>query len=249
LRVVSQEVMGTVVSIHLDAGTLPEPEVEAAIGSACGRFRQLDETLSTWKPDSPHSRLRRGALELEEAPVEIHAVIELCRRARQLTAGWFDPWAMPGGFDPTGLVKGWAAEEALEALEAAGITDAMVNAGGDVAVIGLPAGEDSWRIGIAHPWRRGALACVVEVAAAVATSGTYERAGHLVDPTGRSPEFAASATVTGGELWLCDAVATAAAVGLDEVLELVAELDGYEAYLIRSDGSEASTESFPFVPA
>ena len=29
-------------------------------------------------------------------------------QARDASGGWFDPWAMPGGYDPTGLVKGWA---------------------------------------------------------------------------------------------------------------------------------------------
>ena len=27
-----------------------------------------------------------------------------------MSGGWFDPWAMPGGVDPTGLVKGWAVD-------------------------------------------------------------------------------------------------------------------------------------------
>ncbi len=241
--------MGTVVSMQAAVGELPEAEVDAALEAACGRLAELDDQLSTWKPESPLSRLRKGALEPAEAPVEIHTVIDLCRRAGELTGGWFDAWAMPGGFDPTGLVKGWAAERALEVLERAGVKDAIVNAGGDVVVTGRPGQDDGWRVGIAHPWRPGALACVVRVTAAVATSGTYERAGHLVDPTGRSPSFAASATVTGEELWLCDAFATAAAVGLDEVLELVEDLEGYEAYLIRADGSETSTGGFPFVPA
>ena len=34
-----------------------------------------------------------------------------CLAARQLSGGWFDPWAMSGGFDPTGYVKGGAVSE------------------------------------------------------------------------------------------------------------------------------------------
>jgi thiamine biosynthesis lipoprotein len=241
--------MGTVVSLHVEAGEMAEPEVHAALDRSCTWFQDMDDVFSTWKPESPVSRLRSGALGLADAPVEVHTVVELCRRARELTGGWFDPWAMPGGFDPTGLVKGWAGGEALRILDSAGVEAAMVNAGGDVAVSGRPPGGDGWRIGIAHPWRPGALACVAQVTAAVATSGTYERTGHLVDPTGRSPSFCASATVTGECLWLCDAFATAIAVAVDEGLELVCQLEGYEAYLIRSDGTEVATDDFPFVAA
>ena len=241
----TQHVMGTVVSLRVAAGELSEAEALAALDDAARLFVELDDLFSTWKQESTMSRLRSGAIALSEAPAEMHTVVGLCHEARELTGGWFDPWAMPGGFDPTGLVKGWAAGEALGSLERAGIECAMVNAGGDVAVAGRPA-DDGWRIGIAHPWRPGSLACVAEVTAAVATSGTYERAGHLVDPTGRSPAFAVSATVTGTELWLCDAFATAVAVAVDEGLELVDQLEGYDAYLIRSDGSEAATDAFPF---
>ena len=42
------------------------------------------------------------------------SICEGCQRAKNLTAGWFDPWAMPGGIDPTGYVKGWAAQLALD---------------------------------------------------------------------------------------------------------------------------------------
>ena len=261
--------MGTVVSMQAAPGQLSESEVRTAFEAACLRFFELDALFSTWKPESSVSRLRAGALGLEGAPPEIHVVIDLCHRARELTERWFDPWAMPGGFDPTGLVKGWAAEEALGVLAGAGIGSAMVNAGGDVAVMGTPGGDvavtgtpggdvavtgtaadgNGWRIGIAHPWRPGALACVARVTSAVATSGTYERAGHLVDPTGRLPSFAASATVTGENLWLCDALATALAVAVDEGLEFIEPIQGYEAYLIRSDGSETATDGFPFVQA
>ena len=73
--------------------------------------------------------------------------------------------------------------------------------------------------------------------------GDYERGPHLVDPrTGEPALVAASATVVGPSLAIADALATALAVGGDPVLDAVRRLDGYDAYLIRLDGSEASTE-------
>jgi thiamine biosynthesis lipoprotein len=70
---------------------------------------------------------------------------------------------MPGGFDPTGLVKGWAVARALAELRRAGLPGALVNGGGDVAVFGAPPGAQRWRVGIRHPWRADALACVIEL--------------------------------------------------------------------------------------
>ena len=140
-------------------------------------------------------------------------VVELCEQARELSQGWFDPWAMPGGFDPTGLVKGWATEQALSVVQLAGVEAAIVNGGGDIAVLGSPAGAPSWRIGIRHPWKADALACVLEVDRAVATSGCYERGPHLINPRdGRMIFRTASATVVGPSLALCDALATALVV-------------------------------------
>ena len=156
---------------------------------------------------------------------------------------------MPGGIDPTGLVKGWSAERALELLTDAGITSAMVNAGGDIACCGSPSGGGRWKIGIRHPWRADALACILEVRDAIATSGEYERGRHLIDPIGRRGPQPAAATVTGPSLAFADAFATAVAVGGDEALAIIASLEHYDAYLIRSDGTEASTSGICFVDA
>ena len=51
--------------------------------------------------------------------------------------------------DLGGIAKGFAADEALEALAAAGITRALVAAGGDVAAAEPPPGERGWRVTIA----------------------------------------------------------------------------------------------------
>jgi thiamine biosynthesis lipoprotein len=241
-----------------------------------------DALFSTWNLDSPVSRFRRGEATLGQMPPEFAEVLAECHAAKTASGGWFDPWAMPGGFDPTGLVKGWAVARALAELRRAGLPGALVNGGGDVAVFGAPPGAQRWRVGIRHPWRADALACVIELGqgsggsppragigqgsvteerglepaggsggspprASIATSGTYERGAHLIDPaTGRPASRAASATVTGPSLALADALATGVAVGGDEALALVAGLPGYAGYLIRPDGSEADTGNIAF---
>jgi thiamine biosynthesis lipoprotein len=244
----TEEVMGTVVSFTVVPGDLPAAAAREAVESACRVLHRDDEVFSTWDPQSPVSRLRRGEATLSMMPAEVAEVLALCRQARSASRGWFDPWALPGGVDPTGLVKGWSVERAAAVLHRAGVAGALVNGGGDLAAFGSPGPDQRWRVGIRHPWRPDALACVVELEAAIATSAAYERGDHLLDPaTGKPAGGVASATVTGPSLALADALATALAVGCDDALAAVGALDGYHGYLIRADGSEADTGGIRFV--
>ena len=105
-----ESVMGTVVTIDVYATQVTGgPQVSVGAAQARAALRRADAVFSTWKADSPMSRLRRGEISCAEAPPEVRDVLELCATAHELSGGWFDPWAMPGGVDPTGYVKGWAA--------------------------------------------------------------------------------------------------------------------------------------------
>jgi FAD:protein FMN transferase len=244
----AEPAMGTVFSFAVVTGGLPRAAVRAAVAGACAVLHDCDALFSTWDAASPVSRFRRGEVTLSQLPPEFGEVLEECRAAKQASDGWFDPWAMPGGFDPTGLVKGWATERALGVLRGAGVPGALINGGGDVAAFGSSADGQRWRVGIRHPWRPDALAGIVEATGAVATSGSYERGPHLIDPrTGQPASRVASATVTGPRLALADGLATGVAVGGDEALPAVSRLAGYAAYLIRADGSETSIGAIEFV--
>jgi thiamine biosynthesis lipoprotein len=234
-----EEVMGTVVSFEVHPGNRSGRRVRAAVRQACRVLHEADRVFSTWVDTSPVNRFRRGELALEAAPGELGEVIDLCEAARDLSGGWFDPWAMPGGFDPTGLVKGWAVQRACDVLAGSGVAGALVNGGGDIATWGHPEPGGPWRVGIRHPWHPDGLACIIAVDGAVATSGTYERGRHLIDPTtGRAGCRAASATVTGPSLAVADALATALAVGGDAAFDLIEDVEGYDAYLIGTGGRE-----------
>jgi thiamine biosynthesis lipoprotein len=238
----AEPVMGTVVSIHVRPGSVPMDQVYLAIAEARARLHRADAVFSTWKEQSPVSRLRRGELGLEDAPPEVAEVLRRAAEAKERSGGWFDPWAAPGGVDPTGMVKGWAAARALASLRDSGVAAAMVNAGGDAALWGEREPGRPWRIGIQNPFDRTSLAAVLEPASAVATSGSYERGRHVFDPfTGRPASAVASATVTGPDLDMADALATALLAGGDRALAHVEAMDGYEALLIGHDGSQQST--------
>ena len=135
-----------------------------------------------------------------------------------------------GVVDPSGLVKGWAVEEAVAILLRAGGRNFAVNAGGDIVVRGGPAPGRAWRVGIQHPEIRQAMAAVLEVRdLAVATSGAYERGEHVIDArSGAPPTDLLSATVVGPSLTFADAYATARL------------RDGHRGHQLRSHRSPAT---------
>jgi thiamine biosynthesis lipoprotein len=241
------DVMGTVVTIDLYG----EPSLSASRASllferACTSLLEADDVFSTWKRDSPMSRLRRGEIVISMAPPEVAEVLELCATARELSGGWFDPWALPGGVDPTGYVKGWAAQRALAELEDPAVTGAIVNAAGDIATIGGLSRSQGFRFGIVNPFATREVLCVVNGATALATSGTYERGLHLIDPlTGSAEAKVASASVTGPDLGLADALATAVAVAGQMGLTMINDIDGYDAMIVTLEGTLRWTAGFP----
>jgi thiamine biosynthesis lipoprotein len=242
----AEEVMGTVVSFVVPTGELPAPEVTDALKEACRVLHEADAVFSTWNPGSAMSRVRRGELALGDAPSVIREVLEACELARKLSGGWFDPWAMPGGVDPTGLVKGWAAQRAANELRSAGITSAMINAAGDIAVLGQPEPGRAWRVGLRDPRRPERLTCVVPVEAAIATSAHYERPGQVLHPRDRTPALGLrSASVVGPDLGIADALATGLLAAGAAGLPHVAALEDYSAYTVGAAGVIRVTPGFP----
>ncbi|MCH5673475.1 FAD:protein FMN transferase [Streptomyces sp. CME 23] len=234
----AEEVMGTVFSFDVRGG---KPDaVRAALGEAISGLHRVNEVFSTYREDSQVSRLARGELTLPECDPEVAEVLDLGAEAERLSDGWFS-LRYEGRLDPTGIVKGWAAERAARRLRAAGATGVSVNGGGDVQMFGMPEPHRPWRVGIADPLRPGGLAAVVSAAGAdqlaVATSGTAERGAHIVDPrTGRSAVTdLVAVTVVAPTLTWADCWATAAfAMGSRDGLRWLESLPDVEALLITA---------------
>ena len=90
--------------------------------------------------------------------------------------------------------------------------------------------------------------CVVELFGdgAVATSGTYQRGLHVVDPDTGAPAHALiAATVAGPSLAFADALATGLLASGGQALERVAANDGYSALIVDADGRLRATPGFP----
>ena len=200
--------MGTEVSVDVRT-TAPREVLATAIEAVAGRLQGIDETFSPWRAGSWVSRLISGRALTTDCPPEVQHVVEVSMLLMDVTDGFFSPfwrcrpYGDPGP-DPTGLVKGWAAQQASDILVAHGLGDHVVNAAGDLVVSGRPTPGNpasTWRIGISDPHRARALAGVVELDQtasrwAVATSGTAELGAHVSDPhTGRFMSSSASATV------------------------------------------------------
>jgi thiamine biosynthesis lipoprotein len=241
-----EHVMGTVVSLDVRAGADAGPAVAAAFADAAAWLHDVDARFSTYRADSEIRLIDEGALAVADASPTVRWVLDRCAELRAATGGFFDAWAADR-LDPSALVKGWAVQEAADRLTAAGLTDFCLSAGGDVVVRGGARPDPVWRVGIQHPFDRHAVAAVTVAAdTAVATSGTYERGEHVLDPrTGRPPAGVLSVTVTGPDLGTADAYSTAAlAMGKDGP-RWTARLDGYEAMTILDGGVVLCTPGFP----
>ena len=216
------ETWGTVIVVQATSPVLGKDELSAAIDEVQQFFFEVDRDFSTFKSSSEISRIRRGELEIDDASAYVQQVWQLCEYARELTVGAFDPWKAEGGFDPSGLVKGWTAEVAAQMLVESGAVNVLINASGDLVLRGGQPSEDCavrpWNVGISNPEHVEHVVKTFDVVdGSVATSGDYEKGAHIIDPhTGLIAIGARSASVIGPDGALCDALATALMVdGID----------------------------------
>jgi len=227
----AEHVMGTVFSVDLR-----DPD-DGALAEVLRWWHWVDAVFSTYQDDSEISRLARGELTVDECVPEVAEILELCAQAQRRSDGWFS--AMPAGrLEPSGMVKGWSVERAHELLLARGCTSHSLNGGGDVRCSGSPEPGSTWQVGIADPVEQGRLVAVVSgTDLAVATSGTAERGGHVLDPyTGRPAEQLLSVTLVGDDLTWVDAYATAALAMGPRCRDWISGLDGIDGLVIDRDG-------------
>ncbi len=233
-RVRVEHIMGTAIGIHVRDAVAP-----GVLDEVFGYLRGVDERFSTFKPASEVSRLRRGELREDEASPELREVLALCDDLWRTSEGYFDARAhrSDGLLDPSGLVKGWAIEQAALLLDATGARRFAINAGGDIVTRNEAERGRPWRVGIRHPLQPDRVAAVLNLGdGAVATSGAYERGQHIIDPRrGRPPKGLLSVTVVGPSLTYADAYATAAFAMGPAGTAWVARHPGYGAYAITAE--------------
>ena len=152
------------------------------------------------------------------------------------------------------IAKGYGVDRALLVLKQAGLAHALVDGGGDLAVMGRPATSRPWTVGVQHPRGGPLLAQLPVEAGAVVTSGDYERFfeadgrryHHLLDlRTGRPARASVAVTVRAPEATLADALSTAAFVlGPKRGLALIARYPGVDVALFTPDGRVVTSPGF-----
>jgi thiamine biosynthesis lipoprotein len=145
--------------------------------------------------------------------------------------------------------KGYAADRMLAILGSRGIRQAMVVAGGEVALGAPPPGKAGWRVSIDTPdTGSGTSPCVLLLHdAAISTSGDSKqfvevngkRYSHVIDPfTGVALEGMASTTVLAKDATTTDALGTALSIiPVAEGIRLAESLPGVAVYMVRQAGN------------
>jgi len=144
--------------------------------------------------------------------------------------------------DFNAIAQGYAVDLLADMLEHYGITNYLIDVGGEVIARGSKPNGSPWCVGIERPAADSVSSPVVETAialrnAAVVTSGSYrkyyERNGirysHTIDPaTGRPVQHSLlSVSVVDSLCWRADAMATAYMVmGLDRARQFIADHPG-----------------------
>jgi thiamine biosynthesis lipoprotein len=238
-------VMGLPVSVALRGRHEEGPAADVAWAGVLADLREADRIFSTYRDDSFVSRLDRGEVVAADGPPEVAHVLALGERARQESGGAFDV-VRDGRLDPSGVVKGWAAERASRHLALLDDTDYCLSAGGDITCRAA-AHAEPWRIGIEDPRDPTRVLAVVPLrTGAVATSGTAHRGAHLVDArTGRVPSGVASVTVIGRSLTWADIDATAAYAQGEQAAAWLRTRPIESALVVTPDGRAATVVPDP----
>ncbi|WP_426566770.1 FAD:protein FMN transferase [Angustibacter sp. McL0619] len=248
-----EQVMGMPWSVHVRGPNARRADTAVLVREAFTELHRIDAVFSTYRPDSDVSRIGRGELTLEDADPDLADVHALALLAQQRTNGLFRVH-LPDArgrvrFDPSGIVKGWAAERAFAMMRVLP-DDVCLNAGGDVVVRTSRTGPEedrrTWQVGIERPGGGGVLTVLPLDQGAVATSGVGARGAHLVDPRIGRPALAlAQVSVTGPSLMWADVLATAAFVRGPDATEWLQAQVGYQGLVVQLDGSLSATPGWP----
>jgi len=143
-----------------------------------------------------------------------------------------------------GIGKEYAVDRAASLLSQNKVAHALINFGGDIRALGPHPDETPWRIGLAHPRKKGALLRTVPLySGALATSGDYERFFeidgnrycHIINPlTGHPVNSLQAVTVIADACLVAGTLSTIAMlVGETEAEEL---LEDHQHILVTRTG-------------
>jgi thiamine biosynthesis lipoprotein len=208
-------------------------------------FVLVDDTFSTYKASSEIAKINRGELSPAHYSEDMRTILALSEQTKKETDGYFDIQC-DDGYDPSGIVKGWAIHNAALMLKAEGFRNFYVDAGGDIQVAGTKDGHP-WRVGIRNPFNRSEHVKILALTEqGVATSGTAIRGQHIYDPFHRTRPLqdVVSMTVIGPNIYEADRFATAAFAMGRKGIHFIEQLAGFEGYMIDAQARATFTSGF-----
>jgi len=148
--------------------------------------------------------------------------------------------------DLGGIAKGYAVDRGMHILQQAGITTALISAGGDTRVTGKR-WDRPWHIGIRNPRDEDNIVSMIPLEnSAISTSGDYERYfeedgvryHHILDPkTGTSTHEILSSSIIGKSATDTDALSTSVFIlGVEKGMQLIESIPDTEAVIIDNRG-------------
>lgn len=144
------------------------------------------------------------------------------------------------------VAKGYAVEKAAQVLQERGIEKALINAGGNIRVLGAKKRNQPWKIGIQDPRNSSELLAILDLEnGSAVTSGDYNRtftvAGkqyhHIISPlTGYPAEYNMSVTVITPDSFQGDLLSTALfLLDSEEALRQAETLPDTEAVIVTEE--------------
>lgn len=212
--------------------------------AAFAYFEAVDRRFSTYRDDSEIAAINAGRLAAADASAEMREVLAIAERTRAESHGYFDIRTPAGTLDPSGIVKGWAVDNAARLLAERGAAGYFIEAGGDIASAGLNEAGEPWRVGIRNPFEENRIVKVlVPRGAGVATSGSYARGAHIYNPhrPDEPLDRIVSLTVIAADVLTADRFATAAFAMGEAGIGFIERLAGAEGYAIDRDGIATMT--------
>lgn len=231
--------MGMPAAVEVVGGSAPD------IDAVYDYFDEIDRRFSPYRAESELARMNKDPDYIPSA--ELAEILSLAALTRAESGGFFDIRRPDGVIDPTGIVKGWAVQNAAELLARRGRNDFCIDLGGDIACSGKNAAGEAWRVGVRNPFAREETVRVVAVGSAgVATSGSAARGDHIYNPhhPNEAIRDVASITVVGPDILTADRYATAAFAMGKEGVSFIEAVPGCEAYQIGADGIACMTSGF-----
>lgn len=262
--------------IRLALGTIIKMSIEHPDADEAKRIMELsfqavmriDDLMSAYRPDSEVGRLNRQGF-CRNVSRDTLEVLKRAIHFSAVTGGAFDITVEKGrgncgeltiseeeilfnepgmGVNLGGIAKGYAVDRAVEVLRENGIERAIVDAGGDIKVLGGRTNETGWTIGVRDPRKKKAILSTLEMRdLAITTSGTYRRdRKDIIDPETLHPvDGIRSSTVFCKHAMDADALSTSIYVmGPEQGLRLIESMEDTGALMVTENGDVLKSTSW-----